>query len=95
MKCDFVQIRNIAIKVWCYNLYSSYFIPDIQQIEEDIEHKNCNQNSTLKTNIGCYPDKKITVCSISISKKKKKKKKEKATDTNEDYVVSILKKKGK
>ena len=79
-------------------------MPTFSKIEKDIENKNCNQNSTLKTNIGCYPDKKITFSSTSISKKKKKKKKkrkekkektEKATDTNEDYVVSILKKNGK
>lgn len=47
------------------------FFPALYKMKKDVEGKKSNKNSTMKKVIPNYPDKVISVCSISIPEKGK------------------------
>lgn len=47
------------------------FFPALYKMKKDVEGKKSNENSTMKKVIPNYPDKVISVCSISIPEKGK------------------------
>ena len=63
IKSDSNHFRNVTRKLATRTFQPSHSLLAFYQIKEDIKDENSNKNSTMKTNVGAYTDKIMSVFS--------------------------------